>query len=138
MFGSHCVKTYTSTQDRVALSSGEAKFYGIVKVGSHGLGMVGLCRDLGLTVSLRINSDSSAATSIVSRKGVGKVRHLDVRELWLQERVSRGDMVLRKIPGVENLVDALTKHVPRSCLDKRLAGIGVGRVPGRHPFNPSL
>ncbi len=100
--------------------------------------MVGLCQDLGLKVSLRINVDSSAAKSIGSRRGVGIVRHVDVRELWLQERVGRGDMVLRKVPGANNLVDILTKHVPRSCLDKHLAGVGVVRALGRHPLNPSL
>ena len=80
-FGSHCLKTYSSTQDIIALPSGAAEFYGIVRAGSHGLGMAGLCRDLGLKVSLRINADSCAAKSIGSHRGVGKVRHLDVREL---------------------------------------------------------
>ncbi len=107
-------------------------------LGGHELGMDVLCRDLGLKVSLRISTDPSAAKRIGSRKGVGKVRHLDVRELWLRERVSRGDTVLRKVPGVENLADILTKHVPRSCLDKHLAGVRVIRDPGRHPLNPSL
>ncbi len=69
MFGSRCLKTYSSTQDIVALSSGEAEFYGIVKAGSYGLGMVGLCRDLGLKVDWRIKTESSAAKSIWSRKG---------------------------------------------------------------------
>ncbi len=89
MFSSHYLKTYSSTQDIVALSSGEAEFYRIVRAGSHGLGMVDLRRVLGLKVSLRINTDSSTAKSIGSRKRVGKARRLDVRELWLQEKVSR-------------------------------------------------
>ncbi len=67
MFGPHCLKKYSSTQDVIALSSGEAEFYGIVKAGSHGLGMVSLCRDLGLKVPLRISTDSTAAKSIGSR-----------------------------------------------------------------------
>ncbi len=80
MFGSHCLKTYSST---IAFSSGEAAFYGILRAGVHGLGMVGLRRDLVLKVSLRTNTDSSAAKIMGSRRGVGKVRHLDVGELWL-------------------------------------------------------
>ncbi len=31
IFGSHCLKTYSSTQDIIAISSGEAEFYGIVR-----------------------------------------------------------------------------------------------------------
>ncbi len=55
MFGSHYSKTYTSTQDIIGPSSREAEFYGIVRAGSHGLGMDGLSRisdekfPLGLT-----------------------------------------------------------------------------------------
>ncbi len=72
------------------LSSGEAEIYGNVRAGSHGLGMVGVWRDLELKVSLRIKAASSAAKSIVSRTGVGKVRHIVVRVFGFQERVSRG------------------------------------------------
>ncbi len=51
MCGSHCLKTYKSFQDIVELSSGEDGFYGTVRAGRHGLGMVGLCQDLGLQFS---------------------------------------------------------------------------------------
>ena len=57
MMGDHCVKNYSSTQDIIALSSGEAEFYGIVKAGSHGLGVVGIFRDLGLELGLQTNTD---------------------------------------------------------------------------------
>jgi hypothetical protein len=36
MIGSHCVKTYSSTQDIIALSSGEAEFYGMDVLSMHG------------------------------------------------------------------------------------------------------
>ncbi len=98
---SHHVRfTLLDARHHCSLCSGEAEFYGIVRAGSHGLGVVGLCQDLGLKVSLRINAYSGAAKSIGSRRGVGKVRRLDVRELWLQERVGRGDVALTKAPEV--------------------------------------
>jgi hypothetical protein len=100
--------------------------------------MVGFCRDLGLKVALRIDTDFIAANSMGSRRREGKVRHIDVRDLWLEEKVSREDMVLRTVPGVENLADIEAKHVPRSCLDKHLVGMGVFQIPGRHPPNPNL
>ena len=46
MFGSHCIKTYSQTQETIALSSGESEFYGIVKAAAMGLGMKGLMVDL--------------------------------------------------------------------------------------------
>ena len=39
MFGRHCLKTYASMQPLIALSVGEAEYYGIVKGGCTGLGM---------------------------------------------------------------------------------------------------
>ena len=45
MFGNHCIKTYSQTQETIALSSGESEFYGIVKAAAMGLGMKGLMGD---------------------------------------------------------------------------------------------
>ena len=39
MLGSHQVKGWSTTQGVIALSSGEAEYYGMVKRGSIGLGM---------------------------------------------------------------------------------------------------
>ncbi len=38
MFGRHCLKAYSQTQQTVALSSAESEFYGIVKAATIGLG----------------------------------------------------------------------------------------------------
>ena len=89
MFGRHCLKTYASTQPLIALSVGEAKFYGIVKAGYTGLGIQSLFKDMGVDVQVQINTDSSTGKSIASRRGAGKVRHLDSQELWIQESGAR-------------------------------------------------
>ncbi len=96
--------------------------------------MVGLCRDLGLKVSRRINTDSTAAKSIGSRRELGR------SDIWMfgssgSRRVSRGDVVLHKVPAAENLADIVT--INRSRLDKRLVGMGIAQAPGRHPLNPN-
>ena len=54
-------------------------------------------------------TDSSAAKSFVSRRGLVKMRHLELRDLWLQREVGEGKVVVKKIPGAENLADAMTK-----------------------------
>ena len=48
MLGSYCIKTYSQTQETIALSSGESEFYGIVKAATMGLGMKGLLEDIGI------------------------------------------------------------------------------------------
>ena len=110
MFGKHTVKHWSSTQASVTLSSGEAEFHGVVKGAGVGLGFQALLRDFGLDVPVRLWTDSSAAIGICSRQGLGKLRHLDTKTLWIQQAVRTGAIQLRKVPGVANPADLFTKH----------------------------
>ena len=88
MRGSHCIKSWATTQAIVALSSGEAEYYGLTKAACLGIGAISLCKDFHIVLKLIVYTDSSAAKGIVARRGLGKLRHLDVQVLWLQERES--------------------------------------------------
>ena len=44
MLGSHLIKSWTSTQSVVALSSGEAEYYGVVKGGSVLFGAISMAK----------------------------------------------------------------------------------------------
>ena len=61
----------------IALSSGEAEYYGMVKAASVGSGMQSVLRDFEINLKLILKSDASAATSIASRRGLGTVRHIE-------------------------------------------------------------
>ena len=95
----------------MALSSGEAELYSLVKGAAQTLGLISLARDFGIQLEGRVHTDASAALGIVSRQGLGKVRHLRVQYLWIQERVRKGDLAMKKVPGAENPADLLTKHL---------------------------
>ena len=75
--------------------------------------MQSLAQDLGLYVEVLLWVDSSAAKSMASRKGVGKVRHVEVRELWLQDAVRNKRVALANIEGTKNPSDVLTKPKAR-------------------------
>ncbi len=113
MFGSHCIKTHSQTQETIALSFGESGFYGVVKAAAIGLGMKGLMEDLGVEVEVQVNTDSSAATSTTARRGAGRVRRTEVRELLVQDRVTKGELKIVKVKGEENVADGLMKHVDK-------------------------
>ena len=68
---------------------GEAEYYALIKADAEGLGMVFLAKDLGDDFELDIHVDSNTAKAIVSRLGLGRVRHLEVRFLWAQEAFKR-------------------------------------------------
>ncbi len=44
-----------------------------------------------------------------NRQGIGKIRHLEVRYFWLQEMAKSGVIAVRKVNGVLNPADVLTK-----------------------------
>ena len=120
ILGSHAVKSWSSTQTSVALSSGEAEFNGVVRGAGVGLGYQSLLRDLGVNVGLRVWTDSSAAIGICSRQGLGKLRHLDTHTLWVQQAVRSKRVDLRKVAGEVNPADLFTKH---SLTRERLIGL---------------
>ena len=77
MLGKHVIKTWSSTQTVVALSSGEAEYYGVTRGACEGIGILGLIGDLtGHTMKINLSTDSSAAKGIATRRGVGKVKGL--------------------------------------------------------------
>ncbi len=111
MLGKHAIKTWSSTQSSVSLSSGEAEFYGVIQGAGMGLGLQSLLADLGLRVPLRVWTDSSAAIGICSRQGLGKMRHIDTHLLWIQQAVRSRRVDLRKVSGESNPADLYAKHL---------------------------
>ena len=111
-FGQHVLKHASNVQSTIALSTGESEYYALVKGGSTGLGLQSLLLDYGLSCSVTIESDSSAAKGTVNRVGLGKARHIQTRFLWLQERVAENHLKVQHVPGKLNRADVLTKSVP--------------------------
>ena len=112
MIGAHVIRTWSSTQPSVTLSSGEAEFYGLVKAAGAGLGHQSIMQDFGLKTPVRVWTDSSAAIGISTRSGLGKLRHLETHTLWVQEKVRTGAIEVRKVRGDVNPADLFTKHLP--------------------------
>eukprot|EP00972_Heterocapsa_arctica_P056678 8366345-Heterocapsa_arctica.AAC.1 len=48
--------------------------------------------ELDQIAHLKVYSDSSAARTIVARRGVGRLKHLEIRELWLQDQMRGGQV----------------------------------------------
>ena len=120
------------------MSSGEAELAGIVKAASEGLGLRSLHIDHGLQISFELHADSSAAIGMAERVGIGRVRHIDVGQLWVQQRLRHKDFKLHKCLGTNNPADILTKHVARILLDALLSRLGVCFELGRAASAPEL
>ena len=106
------LRSASTTQTIIGLSSCESEFYALCRAAASGIGIQSNLVDLGVVCDLLIWSDASAARAVAARRGLGKVRHLHTRFLWLQEAVAMKAVGLRCIHGKENPADALTKALP--------------------------
>ena len=88
--GGHCIKAWAKTQAIIALSTAEAELLACEKGSTELMGMGSTAEDFGTKEEMTLKVDATACHAIVSRTGVGRVRHLDVRRLWIQEKAQKG------------------------------------------------
>ena len=62
-----------------------------------------------------IKMDNSAGRSFFLHSGVGRIRHISVRVLWMQQRVKEKGLIPSRVPNRENPADLGTK---RSAKDR--------------------
>ena len=125
MIGGHCIKHASLLQTQIGLSSGEAEFYALCRGAATGLGLIAYLADLGIEAMLRCHSDSSAARAVASRRGLGKLRHVHTRFLWLQSQVAQKALQLRSVHGPQNPADALTKPLSEAELYRHCTSMGL-------------
>ena len=83
---------------------------------------------------ITVKSDASAAIGIGSRVGIGKVRHIEVTQLWVQEKVAKREIAIHKVATEDNLADALTKAVDAHVIQKHVLGTNAQMMSDRHPL----
>ena len=109
MVGRHLIKAWSATQALLALSSGEAEYYRVVRGVGIGMGLQALYCDIGVALPLRARTDSCAAIGVAGRQGLGKLRHLECHSLWVQQRLRRKEFRLLKVAGEANQADIVSE-----------------------------
>ena len=94
--------------------------------------------DLGVQVGIDLLTDASAAKGIAMRIGLGKVRHFETSQLWLQSKVLSGGISVQKIDGKDNVADALTKYLSGPDMTLHLQMLPVWRNNKVHPKSVSV
>ena len=103
------IHSYARTQKNSTLSSTEAEYVALVSGASEGLLLKAAIEHLtGEPVKLVVYGDNSSSLATAQNKGVGKLKHLSGRLLWLQQRQGR-DLDLRKLDTMTNPADIGTK-----------------------------
>ena len=89
MWNGHLVKSRSRTRSVIATSSGEAELYAGTKCGAELMGVQSLASDLGIKVEGELNVDANATIGTLHRKGLGKLRHVEVADLCLQDVIKQ-------------------------------------------------
>ena len=121
MRGLHLIKSWSRTQDAITLSSAEAELVALGKLAMEILGVRSMSEEWKLSSASQTSqlfADASAALSIAKRQGAGKMRHINVKSLLLQENDVQSILTYNRIRGEDNPSDGLTKHVKKELVDK--------------------
>ena len=97
--GGHVSRGWSSTQKVIAWSSGGAEYYGLLRGSLEVWVSRSISKDMNVDVKIKIHEDSVAAKGIADRSGLGKVRHVEVHQLWVQDKVATGDIEVSKVDG---------------------------------------
>ena len=125
------VHAHSRTQGTAALSSPEAEIYAMGSGACEGLLVKSFLEELlpGTTVPLELLSDSSAGLSSQNRLGLGKLKHVHLKFMFLQGLLREGRLQTSKVWGTENSSDLGTKYLDRGEFEKHRAAAGlVGSV----------
>ena len=130
------LKSWSRTMEVIALSSGESELAAVVRGTTEALGVQALLKDFGIDVAISLKSDATAAIGIVKRLGLGRVRHLSVADLWVQQRVRQGGLTMQKWPGTQNPADLMTKNLGRADTERYCDYLSFRVLPGRATVSP--
>eukprot|EP00435_Cladocopium_sp_Y103_P056888 s567_g19.t1 len=130
IFAGGCLLFSSSrTQKLVSLSSAEAEVYSCSSGASDAILLSRLLAWMtGGKVTIWLHTDSSGARGILKRQGVGRVRHLSCRILWLQDLIGSGQVKLATVAGCVNPADVGTKRLPCGRLRSLMFLLGMFNV----------
>ena len=138
MHGDHLIRSYAKTQSVIALSSAEAELYAMTTAASESLGIQLMIAEFGRKIKIMIHVDASAAMGIAQRKGLGKVRHLDVQSLWIQDALRSSRLHMSKVAGTSNPSYLMTKHQDAGTISKIMEKMLLAERKGRAESAPHV
>ena len=117
--------SYTRRQTVIAQSSAEAEFYATASGVSEGILVRKVLAFFGQTLGLRALTDSAANNAMTHRLGVGKIRHLQTKVLWLQQLVYEHQLVMSWKAGRYNNADLGTKVLQKARFQELIGMCGL-------------
>ena len=102
-------RVWTKKQQVVSLSTAESDLYAAVKIASEGLRTQSVAKGLAIARGLNLHLDASAMMCLFNRRGLGKAKHVDMQNLWMQEASNPKRFVAKKVGTNVDTADLMTK-----------------------------
>ena len=83
-----------------------------------------MLRDLGYEKKPVLAIDAKATEHILHRQGIGKLKHIDVAYLWIQDEVRSQRLRVRRIRSEDNVADLGTKPLSKAVIAKHCITLG--------------
>ena len=112
-----------------ALSSAESEIMSASELLREAKALQHLLKSVGFgELPIEMLTDAAAAKAFMHRRGAGRMKHMDIRCMWLQEECERGGYIPKKLPREFNASDMLTKVLAQEKIDKLLKLIRLQRL----------
>eukprot|EP00972_Heterocapsa_arctica_P101847 15005193-Heterocapsa_arctica.AAC.1 len=69
-----------------------------------------------MDMPLKLLTDNSSAMATIMKRGPGRMKHLDIKRLWLQEELRRGRLLIGRVSTEDMVADIFTKPLAAARL----------------------
>ena len=109
------IHSTSRSQKCISLSSTEAEWYAASSSTCDGFYLQHIIEFLTCNDCERLHlyTDNSAVRMLSLKCGVGRLRHIKGRMLWLQEKMSNGELEIKQVQTAWNVADLNTKGLSR-------------------------
>ena len=83
-----------------------------------------MAKDFGVDMKVRVWTAATAGKGIASRRGLGRTRHIHTRYLWVQQKVHKKEVELKKEATKDNVADLMTKHLTEVRMKELMKRLG--------------
>ena len=119
--------SHSKTQKVVSLSSAESEYHSLISAAADGLFLSACIRKLMPEVKLEqvCLVDNMAARALACRQGVGKLRHISGKLLWLQQLTKDEVLQVAPVATAVNASDIGSKPLKADRVNRLLGMLGI-------------
>lgn len=119
------LSTWSRTQPVVSLSSCEAELIAATIAGTEANFLRNMLGELGVQAKVKILVDNQSTGHFTRKVGPGRMRHISVRYMWLQQQVRHKEMTVENVAGAVNTADIFTKPLERTRFEMLRYKVGL-------------